>query len=114
MEQKLKTVLAALLAAGPLALSVALAPPANAAVKPDSAQQDVQDVAARLAGVQKVVAEIAGQSPETTPATPNTRLAWWVNGPRVGWFNGGWRNGGWRNWRNGWFNGWRNGGWRNF
>jgi rSAM-associated Gly-rich repeat protein len=120
MEQKLKNVLAGLLASGPLALSVALAPPANASVMP-AANEGGQDVAVRLAEVQKAVAEIEGHAPDTTPAAPNILLAWWGNvgfglpgwgnGPRYGWRNGGWGNGyGWHNggWRNGWHNGWHN------
>ena len=107
MEQKLKSTLAALLAAGPLALSVALAPPANAAVQTPATQEEAHDVAARLAAVQKTVAEIEGQATEAANAAPNVQQAWWANGWRNGGWHNGWRNGGWRNWGHGWHN-WHN------
>lgn len=116
--------LTALLPAGTVALSTALAPPAQAAVEPSVARKDA-DVAARLAKVQAAVSDAAIGA----QTDPRIQKVWWANGGwgRPGWGNGGgwgWRNGGWRNggwgnwhpWHNGWGNWhpWGNGGWLNW
>ena len=51
MDTKLKTVLALLLSSGPLALSAALAPPANGAVITPAEQGETQSAAQRLAAI---------------------------------------------------------------
>jgi rSAM-associated Gly-rich repeat protein len=119
----LTRLLAALLPAGTVALSAALAPPAKAAVDTSVVQKDV-DVAARLAKVQAAVSEAASGTAIGAQYDPRIQRVWWGNHGwgRPGWGNGGgwgWRNGGWGNWhpwRNGWGNWhpWGNGGWLNW
>jgi rSAM-associated Gly-rich repeat protein len=125
---KLVRLLTALLPAGTVALSTALAPPAEAAVDLSMARNSA-DVATRLANVQAAVSQAASDTAIGSRTDPRIQKVWWANGGwgRPGWGNGGgwgWRNGGWGNggwgnwhpWRNGWGNWhpWRNGGWLNF
>jgi len=113
-QRTLAYLLAALLPAGPIGLSTALAPSAEAAVQAPMPAEG-RDVAARLANVQNAVAEATLDVTATGKADPNIRKAWWGN---HGWgrpWRGGWGNGGW-GWHNGgWGNGgWGNGGWGNW
>ncbi len=114
--------LAALLPAGVMGLSMALAAAdASAATTAADAPDAGKSVAARLDGIRGSVSdawkEAVQKSEPYVALDPETRLAWWGNG---GWRNGGWHNGGWRNggWGNGgwhnWGNGWHNGGWNNW
>ena len=109
--------LAALLPAGVMGLSMALAAADSAAA---TAASDVpnagKSVAARLQAIRGTVSEAwkeaIDKSEPYVAVDPEAKLAWWGNG----WRNGGWHNGGWRNggWGNGWHNGgWGNGGWGN-
>ena len=109
--------LAALLPAGVMGLSMALAAADSAAA---TATSDVpnagKSVAARLQAIRGTVSEAwkeaIDKSEPYVAVDPEAKLAWWGNG----WRNGGWHNGGWRNggWGNGWHNGgWGNGGWGN-
>jgi rSAM-associated Gly-rich repeat protein len=119
--------LAALLPAGVMGLSMALAAADATATTtvPDAPAAD-KSVAARLETIRGSVSDAWKQAREKSEPyvalDPETRLAWWGNG---GWRNGGWRNGGWHNggwgnggWHNGgwhnWGNGWHNGGWNNW
>ncbi len=112
--------LAALLPAGFLGMSAALASTAPSAEADPPA--DSQGVASRLAAIRDAVSSVADQGIAEDPLAidqnkDNMRVAWWANRAgwhrhpwrNVAWRNGGWRNGGWRNggWRN-WHNGWRN------
>jgi len=119
-------VLAALLPAGVMGMSVALAstPPNNAVPPSDTdvaaAKIGETDVASRLAAIRDAVSTVTKEEAAKDAANGNVRTAWWANwhggGVRFGgwrnggWFNGGWRNG-WPNWGNGWHN-WSN--WHNW
>jgi len=107
--------LAALLPAGFLGVSAALASTAPATETEPAA--DSQGVASRLAAIRDAVSSVTDQGIAEDPMArdqnkDNMRVAWWANrgwhrGPgwrNAGWRNGGWRNGGWRNWHNGWRN----------
>jgi rSAM-associated Gly-rich repeat protein len=122
-DRTLKLV-SALLPAGVLGMSVALATtPAKANVKtepePREGAPDAGSVANRLQCIRAAVSTVvetggvAGQSSD-----PDIRLAWWGNGNGRGWGNGGraWANGPGPRWHNGGFHNWRNGGrvWINF
>ena len=112
--------LAALLPAGFLGMSAALASTAPATEADPAA--DSQGVANRLAAIRDAVSSVTDQGIAEDPLAidqnkDNMRVAWWANRAgwhrhpgwrNVAWRNGGWRNGGWRNWHNGWRNGWRN------
>jgi rSAM-associated Gly-rich repeat protein len=109
--------LAALLPAGVMGLSMALAA-ADAAAATSSSDVPSSDksVATRLEALRGTMTEAVKEAIEKSEpyvaVDPETRLAWWGNGWRNGgWHNGGWRNGGWHN--GGWGNGWHNGGWGN-
>src|SRR5947207_1034262 len=98
--------LAALLPAGTLGLSVALAAVgAKAAATADPDAKKPGSVAQRL---QTIREDMSGAIDEHKflKVDPEQRLAWWGNGWHNGWHNGGWGNG----WHNG---GWGNGGWGN-
>ncbi len=128
-------VLSALLPAGVMGMSAALAAtPPNDGVTPQVAPTAAvarvgeTDVADRLARIRDAVSAVAAEGAgEATPE--KVRTAWWGNfrGGRFGfgglggwgnggwhnwgnggWGNGGWGNGGWHNWGNGWHNGWHN------
>ena len=101
--------LAALLPAGTLRLSVALAAVgAKAAATADPDAKKPGSVAQRL---QTIREDMSGAIDEHKflKVDPEQRLAWWGNGWHNGWHNGGWGNGGWGNggWHN-WGNGWHN------
>ena len=107
--------LAALLPAGVMSLSMALAVADAAAATSDAPQSD-KSVAARLEALRGSVSEAWKEAIEKSEPyvalDPETKLAWWGNGWRNGgWHNGGWGNGGGHN--GGWGNGWHNGGWGN-
>jgi rSAM-associated Gly-rich repeat protein len=121
LRQKYLNILAGLLPAGALGVSLALStttalatvdPEPTGGQPPAASQSRVSD---RLAAIRDAVSAIEGAK----ASKPDEQVAWWA------WRNGGggWRNGGaaWRNggggwggggWRNG-GGGWRNGGWRN-
>ena len=127
-RQRLETLIAKLMPAGVLGLSVALAPaaqaaPAIGAIRPDQPAQT--DVATRLSSIRDAVtATMATDNAEGEPGSLLRRVWWgnhgwgrpwrwgawrgggWGNG---GWGNGGWGNGGWGNWHP-----WGNGGWGNW
>ena len=109
--------LAALLPAGVMGLSMALAA-ADAAAStavtdaPIAAKSVAQRLEAIRGSVSEAWKEAIDKSEPYVAVDPETKLAWWGNGWRNGgWHNGGWRNGGWHN--GGWGNGWHNGGWLN-
>ena len=114
--------LAALLPAGVMGLSMALAAAdATAATAVTDAPNASKSVADRLETIRGSVSEAWKQAYEKSEPyvalDPETKLAWWGNGGwrNGGWRNGGWGNGGWHNWGNGWHNGgWGNGGWNNW
>ena len=114
--------LAALLPAGVMGLSMALAAAdATAATAVTDAPNASKSVADRLETIRGSVSEAWKQAYEKAEPyvalDPETKLAWWGNGGwrNGGWRNGGWGNGGWHNWGNGWHNGgWGNGGWNNW
>ena len=117
--------LAALLPAGVMGLSMALAAAdATAATAATDAPDASKSVADRLETIRGSVSEAWKQAYEKSEPyvalDPETKLAWWGNGGwrNGGWRNGGWGNGGWHNWGNGgwhnWGNGWHNGGWNNW
>ncbi|HEY2539930.1 MAG TPA: hypothetical protein VGI28_10620 [Stellaceae bacterium] len=124
LRQKYLKILAGLLPAGAMGVSLALGTTALAAAEPEASgaapaanQSRVSD---RLAAIREAVSTVEGAK----PAKPGVQVAWgaWGNGggSRNGgaeWRNGGWGNGGWGNgpWGNGgWGNGpWGNGGWGN-
>ena len=113
-DQRSVEVLAALLPAGVVGLSISLAAAAaTASTAVTDAPNASGSVAARLEAIRGSVSEAWKQAVEKSEPyvalDPETKLAWWGNG---GWRNGGWRNGGWRN--GGWGNGWHNGGWNNW
>ena len=111
-DRRSSEALAALLPAGVMGLSMALAAAdATAATAVTDAPNASKSVAARLEAIRGSVSEAWKQAYEKSEpyvaVDPETKLAWWGNG--------GWRNGGWRNWGNGgWGNGWHNGGWNNW
>ena len=111
-------ILSALLPAGALGMSIALAPEAAQASPAKPANAESAGVAARLQGIRDAVSTVALSGPTVNGAPqqsdPNILKAWWRNWPNWhnGWANGGWRNGGWKNWNNGWHN-WGNG-WHNW
>jgi len=120
-DRRSLSVLAALLPAGALGLSISLASAdAAATTAPDPGPATVDksgSVASRLQAIRDSVSVVLKTSPkdseDPSATAAETQLAWWGNG---GWRNGGWRNGGWGNggWHNGgWGNGWHNGGWLN-
>ena len=95
--------LAALLPAGVMGLSMALAAAdATASTSVADAPNASKSVAARLEGIRGSVSEAWKEAVEKSEPygalDPETKLAWWGNG---GWRNGGWHNGGWGN---GWHN----------
>jgi len=105
-RQKYLKVLAEMISAGTVGVSLLLGSTASVGAAQDPANiwprtADEARVSERLAAIREVVSDVAGQ----TMVKDGQQFAWWANG---GWRNGGWRNGGWRN------GGWRNGGWRNF
>lgn len=120
----LPRLLARLLPTGIVGMSVALAPPADAAPVPPPhtpAAEGSASVAARLQGIRDAVSQAVQTQGDLEDAQqPNILKAWWGNGGARrgwGWGNGGWHNGGWGNgWHNGgWGNGgWHNGGWGNW
>lgn len=93
-------VLAALLPAGALGLSISLAAADAAATSAadNALQENAKSVSLRLEAIRESVSVVVrlpsndGQDVEQTAA--ETKLAWWGNG---GWRNG-FRNGGFRNW----------------
>jgi rSAM-associated Gly-rich repeat protein len=120
-ERKTLTVLAALLPAGTLGLSVSLAAAsANATAVADPTAGKPGSVAEKLQTIRDSVSGSLRETPDEDGAflkvDPGQRLAWWGNGWRGGWgwHGGGWGNGGWGNggWGNGWHN-WGNG-WHNW
>ena len=120
MPQNTLQVLSALLPAGVMGMSAALAstpsvePPSNANAGNET------HVASRLASIRDAMSAVAA---EEQARDGNVKTAWWANwhgggigfGGGGGWRNGGWGNGGWHNWGNGWNNGWHNwgNGWNN-
>jgi rSAM-associated Gly-rich repeat protein len=119
-DRRSLSVLAALLPAGALGLSISLASAdAAATAAPDSSAAAIGksgSVASRLQAIRDSVSVVlktgTKDSEDPSVTTAETQLAWWGNG---GWRNGGWRNGGWGNggwhnggWGNGWHNGWHN------
>jgi rSAM-associated Gly-rich repeat protein len=116
-DRRSARILAVLLPAGVLGLSVSLASAdAAATLASDNASQvkNPDNVSGRLQSIRASVSDAfeknAKDGEPFVAVDPETRLAWWGNG---GWRNGGWRNGGWRN--GGWGNGgWGNGGWHNW
>jgi len=110
-------VLAALLPAGVMGMSAALAstPPSDAALPKDVnvaiAKVGETDVAGRLAAIRDAVSTVTDEEAAKNAAEGNVRTAWWANWHGPG-FGLGWGNGGWHNWRNGWHN-WSNG-WHNW
>ena len=122
-DRRSSEALAALLPAGVMGLSMALAAAdATAATAVTDAPNASKSVAARLEAIRGSVSEAWKQAYEKSEPyvalDPETKLAWWGNGGwrNGGWRNGGWGNGGWHNWGNGgWHNGgWGNGGWNNW
>jgi rSAM-associated Gly-rich repeat protein len=122
-DRRSSEALAALLPAGVMGLSMALAAAdASAATAVTDAPDASKSVAARLEAIRGSVSEAWKQAYEKSEPyvalDPETKLAWWGNGGwrNGGWRNGGWGNGGWHNWGNGgWHNGgWGNGGWNNW
>ena len=104
-QQNLTRLLAGLMPTGLFGLSVALAPPAQAAAAAPltSSERPEVDVATRLAAVRVAVSAAMPQpSAGTAPAEPRAGLqkVWFGN---HGWvrpwrWGGGWGNGGWGNW----------------
>jgi rSAM-associated Gly-rich repeat protein len=122
-DRRSSEALAALLPAGVMGLSMALAAAdATAATAVSDAPNASKSVAARLEAIRGSVSDAWKQAYEKSEPyvalDPETKLAWWGNGGwrNGGWRNGGWGNGGWHNWGNGgWHNGgWGNGGWNNW
>ena len=124
-DRRSSEALAALLPAGVMGLSMALAAAdATAATAVSDAPNASKSVATRLEAIRGSVSEAWKQAYEKSEPyvalDPETKLAWWGNGGwrNGGWRNGGWGNGGWHNWGNGgwhnWGNGWNNGGWNNW
>lgn len=121
-DRRSTEVLTALLPAGVMGLSVALAAAdATAATSVNDAPSERKSVADRLEALRGSVSdalEVIDNSQPYVFLDPEAKLAWWGNGWRNGgWRNGGWHNGGWGNggWGNGgWGNGWHNGGWGNW
>lgn len=116
-DRRSAEILTALLPAGVMGLSMALAAAdANAASSVNDVPSESKSVANRLEALRGSVSEAIDGIEKSEPYVfldPEAKLAWWGNG----WRNGGWRNGGWHNggWGNGgWHNGgWGNGGWGN-
>ncbi len=118
-------VLAALLPAGALGLSMGLASADSLAATSSgerTASPDPGSVALRLKAIRASVSVVVRlNEAEVAAGEAEPQLAWWGNGGwrngGWGWHNGGWHNGGWGNggWHNGgWGNGgWHNGGWGN-
>ena len=127
-----RKILAALLPAGALGMSIVLGSTGAQAAReiPAGSQASLAPpapVSERLGAIRDAVSDVV-RSEGRVPLEGTERLAWgniginiplpfpfWSNG---GWRNGGWRNGGWGNggWHNGWHNwgnGWHNG-WRNY
>jgi rSAM-associated Gly-rich repeat protein len=119
-DRRSLSVLATLLPAGTLGLSISLASAdaaATTATAPGSTSLEMsRSVASRLQEIRDSVSvalkTVTKESEDPSVAATETQLAWWGNG---GWRNGGWRNGGWGNggwhnggWGNGWHNGWHN------
>jgi rSAM-associated Gly-rich repeat protein len=119
-DRRSLSILAALLPAGALGLSIGLASAdAAAATTADPGAANIgepRSVASRLQAIRDSVSIVLKASPkdseDPSATAAETQLAWWGNG---GWRNGGWRNGGWGNggwhnggWGNGWHNGWHN------
>jgi rSAM-associated Gly-rich repeat protein len=113
LQRKYLKILAGLLPAGAMGVSLALGTTAPAAADPEPQGRPTPGasqtrVADRLAAIRDAVSAVEGAK----LVDPGEQVAWWA------WRNGGggWRNGGaaWRNGGGGWRNGdWRNGGWRN-
>jgi rSAM-associated Gly-rich repeat protein len=124
LSQKYLNILAGLLPAGAVGVSLALAAAMPATAKPEQPTADPQPaaqarIADRLAAIRGAVSDAGGA--QASPA--EQQLAWWAwrnggggwrNGGGWGWRNGGWGNGGWRNGGGGWRNGPWNNFWRNF
>jgi rSAM-associated Gly-rich repeat protein len=119
LRQKYLNILAGLVPAGAVGISVLLGSTAPAAANQDpvTAQPAAAgSVADRLAAIRQAVSEVAGQ---VQPGEQQLAWGnWWRGGGR--WGNGGafrplWGNGAWRPWGN-WRNGWNNWGnwWRNW
>lgn len=109
--------LAALLPAGVMGVSAALASTQPTSTDLVSAKSDDTAVASRLASIRDAVSSVAK---DEAAKDENIRTAWWANWPGGGIRFGGWGNGGWHNWGNGgwhnWGNGWHNwgNGWHNW
>jgi rSAM-associated Gly-rich repeat protein len=117
VREKTKKALAALLPAGVLGISVALAAlavgQAESLTTERTGSEQTASVAERLSEIRAGVSQIDVPGQKDTDLD-GALLAEWINvGGGFGWRNGGWRNGGWGNggWRNG---GWGNGGWHNW
>lgn len=126
-QWSLRQLVSTLLPGGIIGVSVALAPPAQAAARPDPAlptETAATPVAARLQSIREAVSAAARDEADAEgqpDRDPNILKTWWHNGWGNGgwhpnWGNGGWRpawgNGGWGN--GGWRPGWGNGGWGNW
>lgn len=105
-DRHLSRILASLLPAGALGLSISLASADATAKTAPAADQAAPaipaSVALRLQAIRTSVSEVMGQAArgsDDPAANREIQLAQWGNG---------WRNGGWNNWGNGWRNGWAN------
>ncbi len=125
LHKKAVKLLAALLPAGVMGVSAALASTSPVDTGVTAGRTEEPAVASRLASIRDAVSEI---TKDEAAKDENIRTAWWANWPGGGvrfgggggWGNGGWHNwgngwgnGGWHNWGNGWHN-WGNGGWHNW
>ena len=115
LQQNTVKALSALLPAGVMGMSAALA--STSPAEPPAAPASVSEtqVSSRLASIRDAVSAV---SAEEQAKGGNVKTAWWANwhggGVRFGgWRNGGWHNGGWGNGGGGWVNGWPNG-WHNW
>jgi hypothetical protein len=117
LRQKYLDILAGIVPAGAVSVSVMLgsAAPAAASEHPASSQPSAADeagVGERLAAIREAVSAVIGTDLAEPAAGDNLKLAWgnwWRNGGwgwrRPGWGWPNWNN--WRNWNN-WPNWWRN------
>ncbi len=119
-RKRLEILVARLMPAGVLGVSMALAPAAQATAAvgaPSPGQPAQADVAARLSSIRDAVtAAVATDGPEDLQG-PLLRRVWWGNhgwGRPWRWGGGGWRNGGWGNGGGGNWHPWGNGGWGNW
>ena len=110
--ERYRRILAGLLPAGALGMSILLGSTAAEAARemPAGAQSALGSplrVSERLSAVRDAVSAVTGS--ETVPATSDgtDQLAWgnWANFGGPAWNN--WSNK-WKNWKNAWLNGWRN------